>query len=159
MEDTNLSVDVRSDHRSTAHVLFGDENAGSPFPPGSGHDQSIHAADKMVPRTVVIAAGGEVIYDVHPFHQVAIYAPGTRSDDIELTDETLEDLVFGDFVIPNFIINDPNNRVALSPPLMPVPSSWTTPTDTFEEPGRYFVICTTAPHFVAADMFGWVIVK
>jgi len=146
---------------TSATVRFGDENAGSPFPPQEEHDQSIHATDKMVPRTVVIAQGGEVTYEVHPFHQVAIYAPGTHPDDIDLSPAALEDLVlpFPPFLLEDFIINDPTNRVALSPPLALTETSWTTPAGTFDAPGRYLVICTTFPHFVAADMFGWVIVK
>lgn len=140
---------------SEAYVLFGDEDAGSPFPPPDGHDQSIHAKDKMVPRTVVISRGGKVHYQVAAFHQVAIYEPGTKPSDIDLT--LLDDLPAPP--IPDFIINDPNGRVALSPPLAFGETEWTTPDDTFDEPGRYLVICTTLPHFAAADMYGWVIVK
>lgn len=149
-------LQLRKGVPNEAHVQFGDENAGSPFPPGSGHDNSFHASDKMVPRTVVIAQGGTVHYDVVPFHQVAIYAPGTKPGDIDLT--LTEDLTFPIF-IPDFIINDPNDRVALSPPLTVVETVWSTPTGTFDTPGRYLVICTTFPHFAEADMYGWVIVK
>ncbi|MDH3244227.1 MAG: hypothetical protein OEM26_06400 [Saprospiraceae bacterium] len=146
---------------SEAYVLFGDEDAGSPFPPPDGHDQSIHAKDKMVPRTVVISQGGKVHYQVAAFHQVAIYEPGTKPGDINLSPATLDDLVvpFPPGVLPDFIINDPNGRVALSLPLSLGETEWTTPVGTFDEPGRYLVICTTLPHFAAADMFGWVIVK
>lgn len=140
-----------------AYVQFGTDQ-GSPFPPDSGHDRSFHAADKMVPRTVVISAGGTVTYDVSPFHQVAIYEPGTKPGDIELSDATLDDLVvpFPPFLIPGFIINDPDGRVGLSPPLALAPFEWSF---TFDEPGRYLVICTTLPHFAEADMFGWVMVQ
>ncbi|PHN06103.1 hypothetical protein [Flavilitoribacter nigricans] len=141
---------------SSATVIFGDENAGSPFPPGSGHDQSYHAKDKLVPRTVVIAAGGVVHYEMAPFHQAAIYEPGTQPQDIDTS--LTEDITFP-FFIPDFIINDPGGRIALSPPLPLEPITWTTPPGTFDTPGRYLVICTTTPHFVLADMYGWVIVK
>ncbi len=141
---------------SEAYVLFGDEDAGSPFPPPDGHDQSIHAKDKMVPRTVVISRDGRVHYQIAAFHQVAIYEPRTKPSDIDLT--LLKNLTFP-FFIPNFIIDDPNNRVVLSDPLTVFETEWTTPDGTFDEPGRYLVICTTLPHFEEADMFGWVIVK
>jgi len=60
----------------------------------------------------------------------------------------------------NIIINDPDGRVALSPPLdFSDHQQWTTPGGTFDEPGRYLVICTTLPHFAEADMYGWVIVQ
>ena len=61
---------------TNAHVHFGDENAGSPFEPGPEgfHDQSFHAADKMVPRTVVISLDGSVTFSITPPHQVAIWS-------------------------------------------------------------------------------------
>lgn len=145
-----------------AEVIFGTEQAGSPFPPAEEHDHSGHARDKMVPRTVVIGQGGEVTYHVAPFHQVAVYADGKKASDIEEDiasgDATLEDLT-DPFFIPDFIIDDPVDRIALSPPLVPGEFMWTTPEGTFDEPGRYLVICTTTPHFLSADMYGWVIVK
>jgi hypothetical protein len=58
-------------------------------------------------------------------------------------------------------IEDPEGRVALGPPQPPPGAEeieWTTPPGTFDEPGRYLVICTTRVHFVEAKMYGWVIV-
>ena len=143
-----------------AHVHFGDENAGSPFDPD--HDQSFHAVDKMVPRTVVISQGGSVTFSITPPHQVAIYEPGTTPNDINLHPDFLDDLAvpFPPFNIPDIIINYTEGRVALSdPPNFFGHTEWTTPEGTFDEPGRYLVICTILPHFAAANMYGWVIVK
>ena len=145
----------------TATVQFGRPDVGSPFPPGSGHDASGHAKDSLVPRTVVISQGWSVTFEIGPFHRVAIYQAGTTPDDIDTT-ATVNLTV--PFFIPNFTINDPNGRIALSPPaplttLSLVPIVWTTPPGTFNAPGRYLVTCTTVPHFVENDMFGWVIVK
>lgn len=157
-----LALPVIASPPDTAYVHFGDENAGSPFPPNEGHDRSFHAVDKMVPRTVVISEGGSVTYNISPFHQVAIYGPGTIPGDIELSPDTLDDIVlpFPPFLIPDIIINDPDGRQALSPPLsFSDHREWTTPAGTFDEPGRYLVICTTLPHFAEADMYGWVIVQ
>src|SRR5687768_12772266 len=68
---------------SSATVQFGlPPNVGSGFPPGSGHDQSAHAIDNMVPRTVVIDKDGTVTFNVPGVHQVAIYEPGTKPEDI-----------------------------------------------------------------------------
>lgn len=147
---------------STAEVRFGNEGVGSPFGPFDEHDQSFHAVDKIVPRSVVIAQGGSVTYHISPAHQVAIYQPGTRPGDIEIGPDTLDDLAvpFPPFVIPDIIINDPAGRVALSPPLIfDGEQEWTTPEGTFDTPGRYLVICTTLPHFAEANMWGWVIVR
>src|SRR5690606_2962864 len=61
--------------------------------------------------------------------------------------------------IPDFppTINSPANRIAhgnLTLPGPDVPFTWT-----FEEPGRYLVICEVLPHFAVNGMYGWVIVK
>jgi plastocyanin len=147
-----------------AHVHFGDENAGSPFPPD--HDRSFHATDKMVPRTVVISQGGSVTFNTTPPHQIAIYKPGTLPEDINLHPDFLEDLVLPsppfppNTIIPDILIDDPVGRVVLGPdPDFFGHVEWTTPAGTFDEPGRYLVICTILPHFAEADMYGWVIVK
>jgi plastocyanin len=137
----------------TAVVRFGDPNTGSPFPPASGHDGSVHAKDKLVPRTVVIAAGGTVTFEVAPVHRVAVYDDGKQPSDISLAN-LLPAPILG---IPNFQIDDPADRLALQSP-----ANFVAPRvfqHTFPEPGRYLVICITTPHFVNGDMWGWVIVK
>lgn len=140
---------------SHAEVEFGADHVGSPFPPAQ-HDQSFHSFDKLRPQTVVIQRGGSVTYEVYPCHQPAVYSPGIGPDDID-----------ADMIVPNTPgcppqrIDDPDGRIALGPPQQP-PSAeemeWTTPPGTFDEPGRYLVICTTRVHFVEAKMYGWVIV-
>ena len=143
-----------------AEVHFGTE-VGSPFPPPEQHDQSLHARDKIVPRTVVISAGGSITFEIYPFHQVAIYEAGTEPEDIEVGPGTLIDANFPcpPFTIPDFVIDDPDGRIARSPSLECEEMDWETPAGVFDEPGRYLMICTTAPHFLEADMFGWIIVK
>lgn len=145
---------------SQVTVEFGRDNVGSPFPPPDGHDASGHARDKMFPRTVVLASGGSVTFKMGTVHQVAVYSPGTEPSDIVISPATLEDVTmeFGVF-IPNFRINDPTNRIALGSPQSLFPSEWTTPPGTFDQPGLYLVICTTVPHFAAANMYAWVRVK
>ena len=142
---------------SSVTVDFGRDDVGSPFPPPQGHDGSGHAKDKMFPRTVVIAAGGSVTFQMGTAHQVAVYSPGTEPSDIVINQTTLEDVTmeFGVF-IPDFRINDPTNRIALGTPQSLLPSTWTTPPGTFAQPGLYLVICTTVPHFVASNMYAWV---
>jgi len=70
---------------SEAEVEFGiDEGkVGTNFPPGS-HDGSFHAFDKVRPHTVTIARGGSVTYEIYPLHQPAVWAPGTRPEDIDI---------------------------------------------------------------------------
>lgn len=38
-------------------------------------------------------------------------------------------------------------------------ATWTTPAGTFDEPGRYLILCNFAPHFAEFGMYGWVNVK
>ena len=133
----------------SATVQFGNPNAGSPFPPPEfeGHDSSSNARDNVIPRTSVISAGGNVTFNVAPGHQVAVYEAGT----------TPEDITVPPFPVPfNLFINDANNRLALGGL---VPGAWMPPADTFNEPGRYLILCNFTPHFGFFNMYGWVTVK
>ena len=139
-------------------VKFGMNEHGSPFDPAAGHDRSSQAQDLLVPRTVVIAAGGQVQFEIDPFHRVNVYRAGTAPGDIDVS--KLINFVSGPVFIPNFVIDDATNRLAQSPPFQfAIEQTWTTPVGTFNTPGRYLVMCNFLPHFVANDMYGWVIVK
>jgi len=138
----------------TAEVEFGSDSHGSQFPPGE-HDNSFHAFDKVFPRTVVILRGGSVTYEVDECHQPAVYEPGTKPEDIDVS--LTEPIGVAD--CPPTRINDPNGRLALAPPQQAGEADWTTPPGTFDQPGVYLVICTTFVHFQFAKMYGWVIVK
>lgn len=142
---------------SSAVMEFGVEGVGSGYPPTSGHDASAHASDKVHPRTVTIARGGTVTFEIDPFHDVAIYRDGTRPEDIEVSPATLQPLVLGPVFIPDFITNDPDGRIALGPGYSFGEQVWTSAA--FTQPGTYLVICTTTPHFVEAKMYGWIVVK
>lgn len=141
-------------------VQFGMEHAGSPFPPGAEHDASDHARDSIVPRNIVIERGGSVTFEVEPFHNPAVYAPGKTPETVVVSDATLEDLTLPCVQEPltDFVINDPEGRLALGPGQSCEEQSWTTPPGTFEEPGKYLLICTTTPHF-KVGMWAWVTVR
>ena len=140
----------------TATVAFGRPDTGSPFPPPSGHDQSSHAKDNLVPRTVVIASGGTVTFDLsgpgRAIHQVAVYPDGTDPADVDIT--ALAPPVAG--CPPAPLIADPDGIVLAA---QPCAGGTTSPSYTFNTPGRYLVICTFLPHFADFQMYGWVIVK
>jgi hypothetical protein len=139
-------------------VKFGQDDHGSPFDPAAGHDHSSQAQDLLIPRTVVIPVGGQVTFQIDPFHRVNIYQPGTGPSDIDVS--KLINFVSGPVFIPNFVIDDPTGRIAQSPPFQfAIDQTWTTPLGTFNTPGRYFVMCNFLPHFAENDMYGWVIVK
>jgi len=142
----------------TPVVKFGQNEHGSPFDPAVGHDHSSQAQDLLIPRTVVIPVGGQVTYQIDPFHRVNVYRPGTAPADIDLS--KLIDFVSGPVFIPDFVIDDPTNRIAQSPPFQfAIDQTWTTPLGTFNVPGRYLVMCSFLPHFAENDMYGWVIVQ
>lgn len=140
-----------------ATVRFGlaPGSVGTDFLPPATHDQSIHAYDNIRPQAVVIAAGGSVTFEISPAnHQVAIYEPGKRPEDIDTTQT--EPIPAAPFLRR---ITDADGLIVRGPDQQFTPLQWTTPGGTFDEPGRYLVICTTLNHFVIANMYAWVIVK
>jgi hypothetical protein len=143
---------------SSATLTFGRTGVGSPFPAPAGHDASIHAYDKILPHVVNIAAGGSVTTNLGPLHGAAVYDRGTLPRDIDLSPALLDDLAvpFPPGVLTDFIITDPTNRLAASPTVTVAPTTWTTPPGTFDQPGRYLVICVVAPHFQFAKMYAYV---
>jgi plastocyanin len=139
-----------------ATVQFGlaPGDVGTDFFPGS-HDRSFHAYDNVRPQTVVIAAGGSVTFEISPaIHQVGIYGPGIRPEDIDVTE--VEPVPVLPFLTR---ITDDDGLVVRGPDQQFAGFEWTTPPGTFDEPGIYIVICTTVVHFVGSNMYGWVIVQ
>ena len=161
-DDQSADLAVGQGIPLNATVDFGRDDVGSPFDPPLEHDQSGHARDKVLPRNIVIRAGGSVTFQQGVFHQPAIYDIGTEPDDIDVSSTI--DLTApppappGTVIIPNFLIEDPNNRLALGP-FSFTPTTWTSPPGTFDVPGKYLVICVVVPHFVGSNMYAWVTVK
>jgi plastocyanin len=141
----------------SATVAFGRPDTGSPFPPPQGHDQSSHAKDNLVPRTVVIAKGGTVTFDLsgagRAVHQVMVFPDGTEPGDVDIT--ALRPSTTPPCP-PVPLIADPDG-IVLAP--QPCAGGTTSPSHTFDQPGRYLVICAFLPHFADFQMYGWVIVK
>ena len=134
-----------------ATMQFGQLHVGSPFPPAADHDQSAHAKDNLVPGTVVIDRGGTVTFNVPAgAHQIAIYAPDTKPEDIDTG--ALVRLCPGTAAR---LINDTRNRIALI--TSACGAEWQAQY-TFDTPGRYLVICAFLPHF-QVGMYGWVEVR
>jgi len=138
-----------------ATVQFGQTDTGSPFPPSlTPHDHSFNAKDNLLPRTVVIDVNGTVTYNTFGVHQVAIYKPGVRPEDINTN--LLGAPGAGCPPVP--LINDPTNRLAVLG-AQPCGGGPTSPSYTFTQPGKYLVICTFSIHFIEAKMYGWVEVR
>ena len=51
----------------------------------SATNHSTQAKDLMIPRTVVIPVGGQVTYEIDPFHRVNVYRAGTAPSDIDVS--------------------------------------------------------------------------
>ena len=143
---------------SSPTVQFGLVHANPEKDPGHPSD---HAADTLVPGTVVIDQGGTVTFNIPRFspHMIAIYGPGKGPQDVDTTS-----LVAMPAGCPNpngaALIDDDELRVweYVAPDCLPPSETVTTPDTVFTEPGRYLVICSFNPHF-QIGMYGWVIVR
>ena len=120
-------------------MRFGNDDVGSSFPPISEHDERATGSCNLIPRTVTIAKGGRVTYDIlvrFGIHQVAVYEAGTTPDDIDLQ---------GPFP---FIKDAPDGRESswdAAVNAVTGTGTWTTAPATFDEPGRYLVLCNFTP--------------
>ena len=108
-----------------------------------------------MPGTVTIDVGGRVTFNIVNPHQISIYEPGKRPEDVDTTA-----LVAMPAGCPNpggaARINDTDGLVAAY--LQPCNAPRTPIVHQFDEPGRYLVICSFNPHF-QIGMYGWVVVR
>ncbi|HET9266377.1 MAG TPA: hypothetical protein VFO14_25240 [Vicinamibacterales bacterium] len=124
---------------------------------------NVHA---LIPNEVKIKAGGTVNFIIAGFHLVLVYGPGTRPDDIDITDTIPATIQPG----PP-LINDATNRVyrGIDPSVLPQLQgplqgmSQPVLQDRvevvhFPNPGSYLVICGVLPHFLDR-MWGFVTVN
>jgi hypothetical protein len=124
----------------------------TPLAPGA---PNVHA---LLPHTVTIKEGGSVNFVLAGFHQVIVYAPGTKPGDI---DTSLLIPLGG----PVGLIDDPTNRIyrgldprflSPAPPAAPnLLSQDRVEVVGFAKRGVYLVICAVNLHF-EEGMFGWV---
>ena len=151
--DPSANVHAGGGPPSHAVVQFGREKQGTDFFPPGSHDASFNAKDAIRPRTVVISAGGTVDFVITAAHFLALYEPGVAPADIDVS---LLEPPGTPFPFPP-LINDPDRRIVRGPPLhFGPPTTWSW---TFDQPGKYLVICQVLPHFVDANMYAWVDVK
>ena len=109
---------------------------------------NVHA---MIPHEVKIKAGGTVNFIIAGFHQVIVYGPGTKPEDINPSLTTTVGVPPG----PP-LIDDPTNRVFRGVDPSRQPTQDRVEVVGFASPGRYLVICGVQPHFVNDNMFGYV---
>jgi uncharacterized cupredoxin-like copper-binding protein len=128
---------------SVATVEFGNPNApstaqncftGSATQPPEPCANAFH---KLIPQTALISAPGTVNYELNGFHQVSVYSPGKKPQDIRVMGADVGR------------VNDPNGRIFNSAPGANV----TVPVN-FTQPGKYLVICNLLSHW-EQGMWGW----
>lgn len=137
----------------SATVRFGNDSVGSKFNPASGHDQSGHGRDNLIPRTTVIDQGGTVTFVIGaPVHSVGIYADGTRIEDVNRAAALKGGCPPAPYVTG---AADANLLESFEPPC--AGGSFEVSYQ-FDTPGRYLVICTFIPH-LNLGMYGWVEVR
>ena len=105
---------------------------------------------QLLPRTATIKAGGAVNYVVAGFHQIGVYAPGTKPDDIDTS--KLIPIPGAPPVVG--LIDDPKNRLFLGVSPLTVGQDRVEVVQ-FSKRGTYLVVCLVSVH-LADNMFGWV---
>jgi hypothetical protein len=110
---------------------------------------------RLIPFQVTIKSGGTVNFIISGLHQVIVYAPGTKPEDIDY--ESTRPTLGIPTAVP--LINDPKNRLYAGPD----PSTFLAPAALrdrvevvqFVKPGWHLVICGVQEHFLGG-MIGYV---
>lgn len=118
------------------------------LPPGP--PPNIH---ELIPYITTIKAGGTVNFIIAGFHQVAVYAPGTKPENINTSLQIPVPNVPPEVEVPP-LIDDPTNRVYRGP-APTLTGLDRTEVVHFPKKGLYLVICAFLPHF-EEGMWGWV---
>jgi hypothetical protein len=115
----------------------------------------------LLPQVAVIKEGGAVNFILAGFHQVVVYAPGKKPEDVDQS--VLLPIPGAPAVVG--LIDDPGGRIyrgldprALSPAPPAAPnllSQDRSEVVSFSKRGLYLVICSVNVHF-NDGMFGWV---
>ncbi len=126
-----------------------DRYPNAPLPPPTNNHQ-------LLPARVTIKAGGSVSFIISGLHQILVYGPGVRPEDINTTEPTGAATTGMPLGVP--LVNDPNNRIYRGPDPSLLPSLDRVESVHFPNPGRYLVICGIRPHFLEG-MFGYVQVR
>ena len=159
------------DHRpvrgalATATVSFGEWRSDPPLdryaypqppgpPPGNLH--------LVIPHQVTIQVGGTVNFIIAGVHQIIVYAPGKRPEEVNAA--LVRPSQGNPAGLPP-LINDPVDRLYAGldpttihggPPNPRNPLHDRIEVVQFTRKGRHLVICGVQPHFVNDDMYGWV---
>ena len=132
---------------ASATVSFGQWSATGNLPldrmatPNAPIAPNLHM---LIPSTVTIKAGGAVNYVVAGFHQIGVYAPGTRLSDINPQRMPPTPIPEAPPVV--FLIDDPVNRLYRGVNPIGLPQDRVEAVH-FGAPGEYLVVCLVSVHF------------
>jgi plastocyanin len=147
MHGSNANAVVNFGQWKTDPPLDRYPNAALP-PPTNNH--------QLLPARVTIKAGGSVSFIISGLHQILVYGPGVKPEDINTTLPTGAATTGVPLGVP--LVNDPNNRIYRGPDPSLLTSLDRVESVHFPHPGRYLVICGVRAHFLEG-MFGYVVVK
>jgi hypothetical protein len=142
---------------ANATVSFGqwltvDRQVVNPPPPAAnGH--------LVLPHTTFVKAGGAVNFIIAGLHQVVVYGPGKKPEDVDDDPTTFIPNPLPSPPAPPFppLVNDPVGRLYRGPdPRLLFPNLDRVEVVKFANPGLHLVICGVVPHFFTDHMFGWV---
>jgi hypothetical protein len=136
---------------ANATVSFGYWLHFDRFAGAGGPNDRFQNGHALLPNEVKIKAGGAVNFIIAGFHQVIVYGPGTKPEQINAGTTVPVGVPPG----PP-LIDDPNNRVFRGVDPSRQPTQDRVEVVGFARPGRYLVICGVQPHFVTDRMFGYV---
>jgi plastocyanin len=130
-----------------ATVSFG---VGLNTPPTSAQNHHV------LPQTVRIKQGGVVNFNVAGFHQISVYQPGVRVEDIVVANPTA---LFINYTTDLFYqgINPAGGPQGTPATANPSNASNRVESVAFPEPGTYLVICNVRVHF-QNGMYAYVVV-
>ena len=117
----------------------------------------------VLPATIRVRKGGVVTFQVAGFHQVIVYKPGTRAENVGVPTTGLFINNPDTLPLPNTVFYRGIKPAGGPPPGFPVttdPSNASNRAESvsFAEAGTYLVICNVAPHF-RDGMYAYVEVK
>jgi hypothetical protein len=157
------------DHRpvkgalANATVSFGQWKTDPPLDRYPNTSPQAGNSHLLIPHQVTIKVGGSVNFIISGLHQVIVYAPGKKPEDVNIA--MIRPTTGNPAGVP--LINDPVDRLYAG--VDPSTFNWTplAPSTNpvlrdrvevvqFSQPGRHLVICGVQPHFAVDNMFGWV---
>ena len=135
-----LQAQSSGNSRMSVTVTFGAGlNTAQPGNPANHH---------VLPNTIEIKAGGAVNFAVAGFHQIVVYRPGVKVENIVLPPFPPNLFVNYNLGTASYVGINPNDANPATPTTPPTRFNGENRIESvsFSEPGVYLVICNVTPH-------------